>query len=146
MSGSGKDENKRAPMFWTDEDAAPGMTSGPPYIESVSHSFPPAVGQVGEPDSIYSYIRDAVCLRGKYPQIGRGSITVIPTGAGNRVGAVLREWQGSEIIVAYNISPEPVTFFLPGTLQDHISATGETPEQQDGMLTLPGYTIAILVL
>jgi len=145
MSGSGKDENKRAPMFWTDEPGAAGMTVGPPGMDEVSHGFPPAVRQVGDPDSIYSYVREAVCLRAKYPHIGRGEFNVIPLDAG-RAGATLRTWQGNEIVVAYNISPEPATLNLPGELQDFLSATGEKPEQQGDSLTLPGYCIAILVL
>jgi len=145
MSGPGKDENKRAPMFWTDDISAEGMTDGPPGMEEVTHSFPPAVEQVGDPDSIYSYMREAVMLRAKYPHIGRGTIELIPTEP-VRVGAVLRAWQDSEIIVAYNVSAEPVTLTLPGTLQDYLSATGERPRQAGEELTLPGYTIAILVL
>jgi glycosidase len=147
MSGPGKDENRRAPMFWTDEERAAGMTSGPPGMDEVTHRFPPAADQVGDPGSIYTYIKDAVLLRGKYPHIGRGSFEPIPAaGAGARAAAVLRAWQGSEIILAYNISSEPVTLILPGTLQDALSATGERPEQQGDSLILPGYCIAVLTV
>ena len=74
MSGSGKDENKRAPMYWTSESGAPGMTSGPPGMEAQQNSFPPAISQVADEASIYSYVRKAVLLRAKYPEIGRGDI------------------------------------------------------------------------
>jgi len=144
MSGSGKDENKRAPMFWTDELRAAGMAYGPPGMEEMTHSFPPAVQQVKDPDSIYSYVRDAVRLRGKYPHIGRGAFEALPVGTDAKAGAVLRAWQGSEIIIAYNASPEPATLTLPGALRDALSATGEQPAQEGDSLTLPGYCIAIL--
>jgi len=146
MSGSGKDENFRAPMYWTDAPDAEGMAAGPPDMGEVSHGFPPAVMQVGDPDSIFSYVRDAVLLRAKYPQIGRGSIDVLSTAAGARVGAVIREWHGSGIIIAYNISPDQATLSLQGTLADFLSATGEQPEQQGDSVILPGFTIAVLVL
>ena len=146
MSGSGRDENYRAPMFWTNEEQAVGKTTGPPGMEEVSHGFPPAVEQVGDSDSIYSYIREAVLLRAKYPHISRGSYLPLPLTAGPRTGAVLREWQGSEIIVVYNISSEPATVTIRGTLEDHLSATGEAPVQSGDVLTLPGFTIAILIL
>jgi glycosidase len=146
MSGPGKDENKRAPMFWTDEENAAGMTSGPPDMDEVTHGFPPAVEQAGNPSSIYTYIKNAVLLRDKYPQIGRGSFEVIPAGGGVKTGAVLRAWQDSEIIVAYNVSNESAALTLPGVLQDYLSATGESPRQQGDSLTLPGYCIAVLVL
>ncbi|MCL2462634.1 MAG: alpha-amylase family glycosyl hydrolase [Defluviitaleaceae bacterium] len=145
MSGSGKDENKRAPMFWTDEPGAAGMTKGPPGMDSVSHGFPPAILQVGDPESIQTYVTEAVRLRGKYPHIGRGDFNVIPSGA-ERAGAALRTWQGSEIVVAYNVSAEPATLNLPGELKDFLSATGEAPEQQGDSVTLPGYCIAILTV
>ena len=145
MSGTGKDENKRAPMYWTEKGDAAGMTDGPPGMDDVTHGFPPADQQAGDPDSIFSYVRDAVLLRAKYPQIGRGSYDVIPTGE-NRAGAVRREWLESAIIVAYNVSDEAVTLELPGTLGDFLSATGEKPVQSGETLTLPGFTIAVLVL
>jgi len=59
---------------------------------------------------------------------------------------VLRSWQGSEIIIAFNIGPEQVSLRLPGTLTDFLTATGEAPQQQGGTVALPGYAIAILVL
>ena len=146
MSGSGKDENKRAPMFWTDEAKASGMTSGPPEMEKVEHYFPPAIQQVGDSGSIQTYVSNAVRLRRKYPHIGRGTFSVISvdTGANAKAGAVLREWNDSEIIVAYNVSSDPVTFQLPGLIEDYLSATGALPEQQGDMIKLPGYCIAVL--
>ena len=148
MSGSGKDENKRAPMFWTDEDGAPGMALGPPGMDEMTHSFPPATQQVADPDSIYSYVRDAVMLRGKYPHIGRGTFEVLPVAGDSKAGAVLRAWEGSQIVVAYNVSAEPATIALsvPGVLSDVLSATGEMPVQDGDSITLPGYCIAILVI
>jgi len=145
MSGPGKDENKRAPMFWTEKGDEAGMTDGPPGMEEVTHGFPPADAQVGDPDSIFSYVRSAVLLRAKYPHIGRGTFDVIQTGE-NRAGAAGRIWQDSEINVAWNVSAETVTLTLHGTLADYLSATGEKPVQDGETLTLPGYTIAILVL
>jgi len=144
MSGSGKDENKRAPMYWTEGFRADGMANGPPGMDDMSHSFPPAFEQIGDPDSIFTYIREVIYLRNKYPHIGRGSYDVIPVAAGSKAGAVLRVWQGSEIVVAYNVSSEQESLVLPGLLVDFVSATGERPQQKDDLLTLPGYCIAIL--
>lgn len=144
MSGSGKDENKRAPMFWTDDPQASGMTLGPPDMESQTNSFPPVTEQAGDPGSIYAYIMRAVRLRRIYPQIGRGSYEIIPVNAGKKIGAVRRIWLDSGIIIAYNVSDETVELELPGELRDYLSATGEKPVQAAGVLTLPGYCIAVL--
>ena len=52
MSGTGRDENFRAPMLWTDDENAAGpdsrpsgMTVGPPEMEPQNHSFPGAVNR-----------------------------------------------------------------------------------------------------
>ena len=145
MSGSSRDENKRAPMFWTEEDSAPGMTSGPAEMETVTHGFPPAVEQVGDSTSIYAYVREAVLLRQKYPHIGSGSFEPLSLGSNGKSGAVLRSWQDSSIIVAYNVSPEETSLMLTGTIADTLSATGEQPRQDGETLVLPGYCIVVLL-
>ena len=146
MSGSGRDENKRAPMFWTDDIASDihGMTYGPPEMEQMTHGFPPATEQISDPESIYAYVRDAVMLRRKYPQIGSGSFEVISAGAGDKSGAVLRTWHDSSIVVAYNVSSEETRLTLQGTIADVLSATGEQPRQDGDNLILPGYCIVVL--
>lgn len=144
MSGSGKDENKRAPMYWTDELQAFGMTAGPPDREVQENGFKPVIEQIGDPDSIYNYVRDAVRLRRMYPHIGRGSFEVIHSDAGSKAGAVRRVWQGSAIVIVYNVSADAAMLTMQGTLLDYLSATGEQPALNKGVLALPGYCIAIL--
>ncbi|MCL2018676.1 MAG: alpha-amylase family glycosyl hydrolase [Oscillospiraceae bacterium] len=147
MSGSGKDENKRVPMLWTADETARGMTAGPPAMDSVSHSFPPAIEQIGDEDSVYSYIRKAVLLRAKYPSIGRGDIKVLELSlsgdAAENAGAVSRTWNGETIFIYYNISSETLNLPSQGQLTDYLSATGSAVIQGDSELLLPGYTIAI---
>ena len=144
MSGSGRDENKRAPMFWTAEEDAPGMAFGPPGMEEVTHGFLPAVEQVGNPKSIYTYVREAVLLRERYPHISSGSFEVIHVDAGDKAGAVLRTWQGSSITIVYNVSSEETRFALRGTISGVLSAKGEQPRQEGDTLILPGYCIVVL--
>jgi len=66
--------------------------------------------------------------------------------ADERTGAVIRSWQGSDIVMVFNVGSEPVNVSVPGTLQDHLSATGKVPEQDGDFISIPEYTIAILVL
>ena len=149
MSGSGKDENKRAPMYWTDDSSAAGMTSGPPGMEPQTNSFPPLAGQITDENSIYSYLRKAVLLRAKYPEIGRGDILVTDVSSSGEtagsVGAVIRTWNESSIIIVYNISAAEATATVSaaGSLLDFLSASGAEVTQNGDALTLPGYTIAI---
>ena len=39
MKGSGKDENKRAPMYWSKDDKAEGMCKGPADMEDFQMKF-----------------------------------------------------------------------------------------------------------
>ena len=39
MSGAGKDENKRAPMYWSDFGAMDGVCAGPSAMDEVKHRF-----------------------------------------------------------------------------------------------------------
>lgn len=145
MSGSGKDENKRAPMYWTEEKRAMGMTFGPPSMDSVSHSFPPAIKQIADKNSIYSYIKKALILRAKYPVIGRGDIKILDLKSdGKTVGAVSRTWKNESITVIYNISSENATVNVGGKLLDYLSAGGSEPAHDGEKLFLPGYSIAII--
>ncbi|MCL1835220.1 MAG: alpha-amylase family glycosyl hydrolase [Oscillospiraceae bacterium] len=150
MSGSGKDENKRAPMFWASDAQAPGMTKGPPGMDTPSHSFEPAVGQMADSSSIYSYVRKAVQLRAKYPAIGRGDICVLDLGPADdgqgNAGAVARSWGGVSITIIYNVSPDATLIPDPGgVIADFLSASGEEPERKGSAIALPGYCIAILI-
>ena len=152
MSGSGKDENKRAPMYWTSESSALGMTVGPPDMEAQPNSFPPAVEQVADENSIYSYVRKAVQLRAKYPEIGRGDIAVfdieLKSNDASCVGAVRRTWHddATPMVIVYNISPDEAAVAIPARMVEYLSATGAIPKQNAGTLTLPGYTIALLLI
>ena len=148
MSGSGKDENKRAPMLWTDDSAADGMTVGPPDMEVQTNSFPPLVNQISDDSSICSYLRKAILLRAKYPEIGRGDIFVTDAGASGEasagIGAVVRTWRERSIIIVYNLSSAEVNITVSGSLCDFLSATGAPVTQSGGALIMPGYSIAIL--
>ncbi len=101
MKGSGKDENKRAPMYWTassagtdanseakeggtisqagwiDENLATGMCKGPRAMDSFKMKYPAADEQSADPCSIYNYVKRAVRLRNTYPVIARGRTATV---------------------------------------------------------------------
>lgn len=52
MKGSGKDENKRAPMYWSDDAGCPGLCGGPPGMEVFEMKFPGCENQLADGDSI----------------------------------------------------------------------------------------------
>lgn len=51
MKGSGKDENKRAPMYWDADDTAEGMCDGPADMDEVKMKYASAAEQMENGDS-----------------------------------------------------------------------------------------------
>ncbi len=102
MKGSGKDENKRAPMYWTADNAGKiagndslavegttqaagtlelpdwaddlesGMCSGPKDMDRFKMKYPALDQQAQDPFSIYNYFKSAIRLRNTFPVVARG--------------------------------------------------------------------------
>ena len=91
MKGSGKDENKRAPMYWTAKEAnvsketlpdfmdgvGDGMCKGPKAMDYFKMKYPALDEQTTDPCSIYNYFKKAVRLRNTYPVVARGMTTAL---------------------------------------------------------------------
>ncbi len=95
MKGSGKDENKRAPMQWISSDegdyaGAVGMCDGPADMESFDMIYPGLDEQESDPYSIYNYFKAAIRLRNTYPVIARGKTQAVEELSGDRLGAFVR--------------------------------------------------------
>ena len=94
MKGSGKDENKRAPMQWTSEGSGSAddsiMCDGPKDMEKFDMANPPLDEQASDPYSIYNYYKKAIRLRNTYPVIARGKTQPIDVLSQDGVGAFVR--------------------------------------------------------
>ena len=77
MKGSGKDENKRAPMQWTSNPDETGTCKGPEDMEEIDMIYGSLDYQINDPGSIWGYCRDAIALRNNYPMIARGATTFV---------------------------------------------------------------------
>ena len=91
MKGSGKDENKRAPMYWTQDAEAEGMCDGPKDMDEVEMIFPSLEEQKEDSYSIYNFYKQAVLLRNRYPEIARGTVTYIEELSDKNV-CVMKKW------------------------------------------------------
>ncbi len=78
MKGSGKDENKRAPMYWSEDSNAEGMCDGPADMDDFEMKYPSYEEQKEDPTSIYNYYKQAIRLRNTYPAIARGEVVELP--------------------------------------------------------------------
>ncbi len=100
MKGSGKDENKRAPMQWVSTDASSGtdgMCSGPAGMDKFKMTYPGLDEQEKDPYSIYNYYKKAIRLRNTYPVIARGNTQPVESLSDDDIGAFVR-YKASEDI------------------------------------------------
>ncbi|HEX3075772.1 MAG TPA: alpha-amylase family glycosyl hydrolase [Lachnospiraceae bacterium] len=149
MTGSGKDENKRAPMYWSATNPT-GMTVGPPSMDTVEHEFGSLEDQVDNPLSIYNYYKRAVRLRNENPEIARGTTAIIESVKDVDICAITRTYNDSKVILLYNISEEAKEVTLIKSelgyegIRGYLSVNGEAVTIKDETVTLPPYSIAVL--
>lgn len=149
MTGSGRDENKRAPMFWSADAGAKGMTKGPRDMEPQENQFPCAQEQMKANDSIYSFYKDAILLRNQNPEIARGTVARLEEVEDLDIAAISKTYDGKTIYMLYNISEtdeKQVEMSRYGELElaGYLSADGGEVTLQDGTVTLPSYSVAVL--
>lgn len=147
MSGSGIDENKRAPMYWND-NGSDGMTKGPQGMGSIENQFASVEAQKDDDYSIYNYYKNAIKLRNKYPEIARGTVSIMESVEDGNVCAISKEYNNEKSYILYNVSEEPVTLTLTENDFDDIADglyVGEDEADLDGStLTIPAYGVVIL--
>lgn len=152
MGGSGKDENKRAPMYWSDDASARGMTAGPPSYEPQTHTFGSYETQKDDEYSVCNYYKKAIHIRNKYPEIGRGVPTVMSDVAeqNGNICAIHKTYNDSEISLIYNDSDAAVTVTVSKdtykyeNVADYLVVNEELPEIDGEKITIPAYGCVIL--
>ncbi len=155
MKGSGKDENKRAPMYWSKDSNAEGMCKGPADMEDFQMKFDSLEEQQEDADSIYNYVKQVIRVRNQNPAIARGTTTYLEQYSGEQCFALTRTYEDSTLLLLGNTSAEAVTVDLTGLTVGKTAAedlvllgelyTGEETAERTGTeITLPAYSILIL--
>ena len=111
LIGRKPDERIRTPMPWTAEEPGHGFTTGTPW-EPFADDVATAnvASQTGRDDSILSWYRSLIALRGSHPALGTGaSLTPVEASAPS-VYAVLRHdpVSGESAVVVSNLDDAPV--------------------------------------
>ncbi len=114
MKGSGKDENKRAPMYWSADGSAEGMCSGPKDMENVKMKYGSLEEQRSDENSIYNFVKEVVKLRNVYPEIARGDVEFLEEYSNDSVCVLKKSYEGSEILIVFNLAQESKTVDLSG--------------------------------
>ena len=155
MKGSGKDENKRAPMYWSKDSSAKGMCKGPADMEDFQMKFDSLEEQQQDPDSIYNYVKQVIRIRNQNPVIARGTTVYLEQYSGEQCFALTRSYGDSTLLLLGNTSAEAASVDLTGLTVENTTAeelvllgelyTGEeTAERTGAEITLPAYSILIL--
>ncbi len=157
MKGSGRDENKRAPMPWGGDGR--GLCQGPPRMEAMEQPYGDLESQMADGDSAYWYWKEAMGLRGRHPVLARGLVEPVEDLAldaasgqayGKSVAAFWKrheEW--GELLVCFNASDEEVALDVEGLLPEARVAGWLLAKEgkyglESGRLLLPPYGICLL--
>lgn len=151
MTGSGKDENKRAPMYWSSDEGAEGMTRGPLDMEPQENQFASTEKQMKSKDSIYSFYKETILLRNQNPEIARGTVARLEDITDPDIAAVSKTYNGETIYLLYNISEtekKQVSMSAEqyGELEiaGYLSVDGGKVTMKNGVVTMPSYSVVVL--
>lgn len=160
MKGSGKDENKRAPMQWA-ADGSEGMTKGPDGMDEIEMSYGTYEEQKDDPDSIYNYYKKAIHIRNEFPAIARGKCTLLEDLSGDRCAVFIKDGsnkvpentKNAKVLIVINNGAEKLEIDLSkDSAADNYRklgaslVTGDEQAQLNGdILSLPSFGIAILI-
>lgn len=143
-----KDENKRLPMQWSVSDT--GITTPPANADTVEQKFSPVDEQMKDPLSLYNYYKRAVRIRNENPEIARGDMSVIEELCTKDISAIKKVYQGSEIVILYNINTESANISLKDAgltdlnIRGYLSVDGSAVTMSEGVVSMPKYSIVIL--
>lgn len=156
MKGAGKDENKRAPMYWSLDENAEGMCDGPKDMEPIKMKYDSLEEQEKDGNSIYNYVKQVIALRNQYPAIARGEVAFDEGISDTSICAIQKTYEDEKLTIVFNISAESQTVDLTksslGAAADDagIQIAGELIDGtevvtlEDNTLTMPAYSIVIL--
>ena len=149
LSGAGSDPNFRAPMYWSAKDEN-GMTVGPPEMDQFDYKNPPVDEQLKDEQSILNFVKRCIRLRNENPEIARGTSAKITEVTDERICAVTRTYEDSQLVLLYNISPEQKqvtvskdTYGYEG-IRGYASSDGTEVTLDGEQVTLPPYSVVIL--
>lgn len=156
MRGSGKDENKRAPMYWSKDEDAQGMCDGPPDMDDFEMKYGSLEEQEQDISSVYSYFKKAIKIRNQNPEIVRGTTEYIDQVSNEDVCVLRKTYDGSDILLVLATGADMQSVDLSGvTLNGHtvddtteiraMLLTGDEQIAMDGSVAaMPGYSILVL--
>ena len=152
MKGAGKDENKRAPMYWSDDAEDPDLCAGPPDMDQVMMKFPSLADQMKDDLSLWSWFKEVIRVRNAFPAIARGRTEGVDSVSDDKVAAFFRRSEADgDLLIVMNLRGETVKKDLSAaggnfTLAAVLNTNSESISYEGSELTLPGYSIAVFTV
>ncbi len=150
MKGSGKDENKRAPMYWSEDAEAEGMCAGPPDMDEVKMKFPSLEEQMKDDLSLWTWFKEVIRVRKAFPAIARGVTEAVDSVSDDNVAAFIRRSDSyDDVLIVMNLRDQAVVKDLSSVggnpeLAAVLGTNEESISYENGSLSLPAYSIAVL--
>lgn len=156
MKGAGKDENKRAPMYWSLDENATGMCDGPKDMEPIKMKYDSLEEQEKDGNSIYNYVKQVIALRNQHPAIARGEVAFDEGISDTNICAIQKTYEDEKLTIVFNISAESQTVDLTKSslgvaaedtdlqIAGELIDGTEVVTLEDNTLTMPAYSIVIL--
>ena len=151
MNGTGKDENYRAPMHWSDDSDDPDMCAGPPAMDHMDMSSPSLADQLNDELSMHRWFTEVIRVRNAFPVIARGRTQNAEAISDDKVAAFCRRGgDGCDVLIVMNLSDQTVSKDLSAEGDCSLAAVLNTNEEritcEDDSLIMPAYSIAIFTL
>ena len=152
MKGAGRDENKRAPMYWSDDADAEGMCAGPADMDDVQMKFPSLEDQMADDLSIWRWFCEVIRVRRAFPAIARGTTVPVDDVSDSSVACFIRHSDGyQDVLIVMNLREEAAQKDLSVVdgnlaLAAVLNTNEESITYDGGTLTLPPYSIAVLTI
>ena len=150
MVGDGKDENKRAPMYWSDDASSTGMCVGPDGMDALEMKFPSLEEQKSDEHSLWSWFKEVIRVRKAFPAIACGKTEALDGVSDDAVAAFIRRSdEGEDVLVVMNLRDQAAEKDLSGVAGDlrlEAALTADSGEitYKSGNLNMPAYSIAVL--
>ena len=152
MDGSGKDENKRAPMRWNDDASAAGMCAAPAGMDAIENRFPSLEVQMTDDLSLWRWFKEVIRVRRAFPAIARGTTeSVDGVSDGNVAAFIRRSAEDQDVLVVMNLRDQAVEKDLSVVSGDLslaavLTTNAESISYENGVVSMPPYSIAVLTI
>ena len=110
LVGSGNDPNKRIGMYWDDITK---VTYAPPGATEAKYPLGSVKELLADDNSLLNYIGNANALRNAFPEIARGTSSIIEQ-EDSDICIIERTWNGSTITIVLNLCREAKSVSLTG--------------------------------